>query len=517
MEPVALTIIVLYLVLTTLVGSDLAGRTKSAKQWAVAGGGMGTLMVSVGIAGTRIGGGGTYGVAGNVITGGTWYFWWYAISTIAAMMLVGFFYAIPYRRLQLQTVGEIFPRRFGGVRCQALTSLCVQTEYFIVDIIEAYVIGTILSGVTGWDYGVTVFIAAAILITYTSLGGLWGSAATNLIHCAVIVIGLAAVGYLGMRDMGGWSEVVARVDANLEAAEIDKARWWSWIGGGMAGFAAAVGLFFSTAIHTPAASIYVNFSSAAKNERVLIPAYLIAGVIASVMPILAGIIGIEVLAKYGAESGLRGYSNITKLATDLSPFVGGVALAAVLAAVISSGGPILLSSATMFVNDWLPFTKNYEPEKKLRTFRIATVVYGIVAAVAAYFVGRQGISILDLLLFGFAMVCPPAISVGYLIYWRRTTESGAYWGTLLGYSLGLVWFLLIRWALSTGFEVDEASGAAARIFHFCFAYDGKGIDPSFVTTLLPLAAVPIISLLTRSDPEGGSEFYETLRRAEPGR
>lgn len=76
MEPVALTIIVLYLVLTTAVGSALAGRTKSAKQWAVAGGGMGTLMVSVGIAGTRIGGGGTYGVAGNVITGGTWYFWW---------------------------------------------------------------------------------------------------------------------------------------------------------------------------------------------------------------------------------------------------------------------------------------------------------------------------------------------------------------------------------------------------------------------------------------------------------
>ena len=44
------------------------------------------------------------------------------------------------------------PIRFGGNRCQILTSLCVQTEYFIVDIIEAYLIASIVSEMlTDWS------------------------------------------------------------------------------------------------------------------------------------------------------------------------------------------------------------------------------------------------------------------------------------------------------------------------------------------------------------------------------
>ena len=83
----------------------------------------------------------------------------------------------------------------------------------------------------------------------------------------------------------------------------------------------------------------------------------------------------------------------------------------------------------MFVRDWLPFTRRYDSAQRLRAYRVTTVVYAILAALAAWVVAtRTSISILDLLLFGFAMVVPPAIAVGYVIYWRRTTERGAYWG-----------------------------------------------------------------------------------------
>ena len=73
-------------------------------------------MIAVGIAGTRIGGAGTYGVAGNVISGGIWNMWWYGINTFLAMAVVGIFFAKPYRRTRLQTVGEIFTLRFASVR-----------------------------------------------------------------------------------------------------------------------------------------------------------------------------------------------------------------------------------------------------------------------------------------------------------------------------------------------------------------------------------------------------------------
>ena len=56
MSPIVL--IVGYLALVTVIGSLLARRTSSSKDWAVAGGGMGMGMIAVGVAGTRIGGAG---------------------------------------------------------------------------------------------------------------------------------------------------------------------------------------------------------------------------------------------------------------------------------------------------------------------------------------------------------------------------------------------------------------------------------------------------------------------------
>jgi Na+/proline symporter len=96
------------------------------------------------------------------------------------------------------------------------------------------------------------------------------------------------------------------------------------------------------------------------------------------------------------------------------------------------------------------------------------------------------VSILDLLLFGFAMVVPPALAVTFVLYWRRTTEAGAYWGMMLGFAGGLIWYALT---------------------HFFFPEQGEAIDPSFPTTLIPLVAIPTISLLTRENVDRRDAFY----------
>lgn len=506
MDVVALTVIVVYLVLVTAVGSAVARRSAGASGWAVGGGQMGVVMVAVGIAGTRIGGVGTYGVAGDVITTGLWNLW-YGVNTFLALALVGLFYAVPYRRLRLHTVAEIFWQRWESRRCQALTSLCVQTEYLIINILEPFVIGSILVGVTGMPFAVGVYIGAAVLIIYTVLGGLWGSAVTNLIHSIVMVGGLGLVLVFGIRHFGGWSVVVEKVDTALIAGGgMEPATWWSFTG---VGWMSIVAMFFAAAIHTPAASVYVNFASATRNEKSVVPAFLLGGAIASVIPFLAGSIGILTLAEYGEDAAGSGYSLITRLATQIDPLIGGVALAAVLAAVISSGGPILLSSSTMFVTDWIPGSSKWADARKLRAFRLTTILYGLLAATIAWR-GQIG-SILELLLLGFAMVVPPAITVGYLIYWKKTSEKGAFWGMVLGYAGGLLWYGTIRWAEWVEFTAPAEAGFGRRLFHTLFVYQGEGIDPSYFTTLVPLVAVPLLSLLAPdSDNEGKGDFYGRL-------
>lgn len=493
MTPVA--IISFYLVIVTILGSLLARRVRTSHQWTVAGGGLGVAMLTAGLAGTRIGGAGTYGVAGNVASGGTWFLWWYAVSTFLAMAIVGAFFAKPYRRLGLQTVGEAFWMRDRSRRNQILTSLCVQTEYFVVNVIEAYIIAAILQTLTGIPMLAAVLIAAVILVSYTTLGGLWGAAVTNLVHSAMIFIGLLAVGIMGVRHLGGWAAMSSQIDTRLLEAGVESSSWWSPIG---AGWVPILGMIFSAAIHTPAASIYTNFSTAARSERILLKGFLVGGGLAALMPLLAGLVGMQTLARYGFEAGLKGYGNITAMALEISPWIGGLALAAILAAVISSGGPVLLSSATMFVRDWLPVGQSGEEDEKLRAYRITTVVYGLIAALAAWGVSRTDISLLDMLLLGYAMVVPPAIALGYMFYWKRTSEAGIFWGMAIGYFLGVVWYLWTR--------VSDAS-----------------LDTSYITTLVPLVLIPLVSLATRrgtaerpalteaSDREG---FYRTI--ASPG-
>ncbi len=507
MDGIALTTIVIYLVVATLAGALMSRRAGSSSGWAVAGGGMSTMLVAFGIAGTRIGGAGTYGVAGNVISGGVWNLWWYGINAFLALMIVGLFFGVYYRRFQLHTVGELFTIRFGRRRCQWLTSLCVQTEYVIVNLIEAYVIGIILSTLTPLSMFGGVMVAAVIFASYVSLGGLWGTALTNVIHCTVVLIGLLAVGLMGIEQLGGWNTVTASVDGHLNAASQNPAAWWGFSG---AGWLPVFGMFFAAAVHTPAASVYTNYSTAARSERHIAPAFLVAGVIAALMPMLAGLIGVLTTAKYGLDAGLSGYRNLTTLASEISPVVGGVALAAVLAAVISSGGPILLSSATMFVRDWLPSIAGASSDQQLKAYRVTTTIYAFTAALAAWIVATYtSVSILDLLLFGFAMVVPPAVAVGYLIYWPRTTEQGAYWGMVTGYGAGLIWFALIKLALLFELTMPEGSGLITRLLVSGLTLDGEGIDPSYLTFFVPLFVVPIVSLLTAS-PNGREAFYLRL-------
>ena len=511
MDYIAVSVIVLYLIGVTVVGGLMARRSKGSSDWAVASGGMSGVLVAFGLAGARIGGAGTYGVAGDVVTGGVWNLWWYAISSFAALVLVGLAFAVYYRRLRLQTVGELFLVRFGSKRCQWLTSLCVQTEYAIVVVIEAYVIGVIISSLTPLSMLHGTLIAAVVLATYVSLGGLWGTSVTNVIHCTVILGSLSAVGVLGLRELGGWDVVTSQVNEQLARSPEAPAAWWGFAGGG---WMAILAMFFSATVHSPAASIYANYSTATRSERSLAPAFIAAGAIAALMPLLAGLVGILTLARFGPDSGLAGYRNLTTLAAEISPIMGGMALAAVLAAVISSGGPILLSSATMFVRDWVPSARRYSSERRLRAYQVVTVVFALVSALIAWWIAMSTrVSILDLLLFAFAMVLPAAIVVAFVLYWRRTTEQGAYWGMLGGYVAGVTWFVLLKWALWIDLQTPVGAPAPVRALVTLLTGQGGGLDPAYVTTVVPLLTVPIVSLFTTLSPERESEFRARLAAA----
>ena len=60
--------------------------------------------------------------------------------------------------------------------------------------------------------------------------------------------------------------------------------------------------------------------------------------------------------------------------------------------------------------------------------------------------------------------------------------------------------------------LEAGEGVVSRVAYWCFG--GGGVDPSYITTLIPLLAVPLLSLW-RPDGDGAARdaFYQRLRVA----
>jgi hypothetical protein len=63
------------------------------------------------------------------------------------------------------------------------------------------------------------------------------------------------------------------------------------------------------------------------------------------------------------------------------------------------------------------------------------------------------------------------------------------------------------------YAVTDESSAVQRLIHYCFVHTGEGIDPSYATTVVPLLAVPIMSLMTPDEVDGKDSFYERAWRS----
>ena len=62
----------------------------------------------------------------------------------------------------------------------------------------------------------------------------------------------------------------------------------------------------------------------------------------------------------------------------------------------------------------------------------------------------------------------------------------------------------------------KAPPASSACLHTLFVFRGEGIDPSYPATLIPLVAVPVLSLLMpdAEDDELSETFYSRLSRPD---
>ena len=145
--------------------------------------------------------GAKYGIA-------TSHFYW--IGAIPAMVFVGLFMLPFYYGSRARSVPEYLKLRFDE-KTRALNAVSFAVMTVFSSGVSMYAMGKLLHLLLGWDFTISVLLSAGVVLVYTYLGGLTSAIYNEVLQFFLIVAGFVPLVIIGLRDVGGWSGLSARL------------------------------------------------------------------------------------------------------------------------------------------------------------------------------------------------------------------------------------------------------------------------------------------------------------------
>ena len=145
--------------------------------------------------------GAKYGIA-------TSHFYW--IGAIPAMVFVGIFMMPFYYGSKARSVPEYLKLRFDE-KTRGFNAISFAAMTVFSSGISMYAMGKLLNLLLGWDFNTCVLVSAFIVLVYTIVGGLTTAMYKEVIQFFLIVFGFIPLVFLGLKNVGGWEGVKARL------------------------------------------------------------------------------------------------------------------------------------------------------------------------------------------------------------------------------------------------------------------------------------------------------------------
>ena len=414
-------IIVVYIVIIVSIGFLAKKKNMSASAFHGVGLGVG-MCVAVGatewLGGTSTTGiseyGFVFGISGS----------WFTIANGIGVMFMALLFAKLYRSLETVTVPGIV-EKFIGVKARVISSILLTFVMIAVGTSQIVAAGTLGVTVLGLDYVTSVIVLGAIFIGYTLAGGMTSVMYTNIIHLTVSYGGMLFALFLVVTDIGGFSQMRSELPASyFSMVAIGTPRVASWI------IASVLGACTAQAAIQPLL--------VAKDVNVAKKAAIISAFVVAPFGIITALLGMAAKIKFPELANAK--LALPTLMMSFNPVAGGIILASILAAILSTMSPIILASGTMLTKDIYQrvFKPSATDAQVLRMSRITTAVAGIICmiiAIALYDSAR----LLDIVYFAYTLRGSMFVVLLLGIYWKRTSESGAISGMILTAIVGFVW------------------------------------------------------------------------------
>jgi SSS family solute:Na+ symporter len=410
-----------------------------------------------------------------------------------------------YYGSKVRSVPEFMHRRFGTA-AHLVNALSFALAQLLVAGINLYLLATVVNLLLGWSLFVSLVVAAAIVLTYTALGGLSAAIYNEVLQFFVIVAALLPLTIVGLHTVGGWDGLTEKVAHSTGGAEqlsswpgqgltLFGSPFWSVVGIVLGlGFVQSFGYWTTNFVEVQRAMASKSMSAAQRAPIIAaFPKMFIPFIV--VFPGMIAAVVVNQIADPKNSGHVPDYNNaVLYLMRDLLPNgMLGVAIAGLLASFMAGMAANISAFNTVFSYDlWQAYVRKDEPDDHyIRVGRIATVAATLVAIGTALFASAYS-NIMDYLQTLFGLFNAPLFGTFILgMFWKRTTPAAGWTGLVSGTVAAIAVGVLSKDALgpmSVG-VIPGLSGQGAS-----FAAAGAAFAVDVVVSVL-------VSLVTAPKPE----------------
>lgn len=396
------------------------------------------------------------------------YFW---IGAIPAMLFLGVVMMPFYYGSKVRSVPEFMLRRFG-TGAHLVNALSFALAQLLIAGVNLYLLGSIVQALLGWPMWVALVVAAAIVLSYITLGGLSAAIYNEVLQFFVIVASLTPLTLIALNRVGGWEGLTEKIRAAADNAppgsSIPPAEQQlnAWPGTALSGFESpilsVIGIVFGLGFVLSFGYWTTNFvevqramasnSISAARKTPIIGAFpkMFIPFIVIIPGMIAAVLVNEIVelknggTPIGGAGGTVQYNDaLLLLMRDVLPNgLLGLAIAGLLAAFMAGMAANISAFNTVFSYDlWERYIrKDRSDDYYLRIGRLATVAATVIAIFTASIAGGFS-NIMDYLQTLFGFFNAPLFATFILgMFWKRMTATAGWAGLVSGtLSAVIVW------------------------------------------------------------------------------
>ena len=433
------------------------------------------------------------------------YFW---IGAVPAMIFLGLVMMPFYYGSKVRSVPEFMLKRYGTA-AHLVNALSFALAQLLIAGINLYLLGKIMNWLLGWPLWVGLIVAAVIVFSYITMGGLSAAIYNEVLQFFVIVAALLPLTLIGLHRVGGWHGLTSKITAAAtaahpddtgEAAKVAAQQLHSWPGNSISGFdsnlLSVVGLVFGLGfvlsfgywttnfVEVQRAMASDSISSAQSTPiigtfvKMFVPFLVIVpGMVAGVM--------VSEIQQLKADSGAGYQFNdaVLYLMRDLLPNgLLGLAITGLLASFMAGMAANISAFNTVWGVDIYQhyIKKNADDAHYLMVGKLSTLTASVVAILTAIIASSYS-NLMDYLQTLFSMFNAPLFATFIIgMFWKRATPHAGWIGLISG-TLGALGVNILIW---TKHLVMPGQGGAFLAAGVAFTVD------VVITVLVSMATKP---------------------------